>query len=263
VCVERGGVEVCELAGEPDADSDEDGVPDVEDNCPEVPNPEQADEDGDGAGDVCDPCPPFEGVDDADGDGVGDACDPNPTVAGDRLIAFEGFAAPLGETWTVSGSFALEDGEGVATAADSKSTLVSMASPSGNRVEIRATAKLTAIRAIDSNLGSVNLVERLAPGSDASIACQLSRLADGAQQELRVFDLANAQIIDNAAHAFEVGGELDLRLRRTGNLYNCRATNPVLELAGTADHAPGQPRIGLRVRGATASFHWLMIVTSP
>jgi len=36
-------------------DRDRDGVPDVEDNCPDVPNPNQDDFDGDGIGDVCDP----------------------------------------------------------------------------------------------------------------------------------------------------------------------------------------------------------------
>jgi hypothetical protein len=38
-------------------DSDEDGVPDSLDNCPDEPNPDQADEDGDGVGDACDGCP--------------------------------------------------------------------------------------------------------------------------------------------------------------------------------------------------------------
>ena len=36
-------------------DEDGDGVGDLVDNCPSVPNPGQADRDGDGEGDVCDP----------------------------------------------------------------------------------------------------------------------------------------------------------------------------------------------------------------
>ena len=40
------------------ADSDGDGIPDVRDNCPDVPNPDQADADGDNIGDACDAPPP-------------------------------------------------------------------------------------------------------------------------------------------------------------------------------------------------------------
>lgn len=36
-----------------DIDDDGDGIPDVEDNCPHVFNPDQADGDGDGIGDGC------------------------------------------------------------------------------------------------------------------------------------------------------------------------------------------------------------------
>lgn len=84
-------------ASEPDGD--EDGVPDEEDNCPAIPNPDQTDSDGDGAGDACNPCPldPDDDLDgdgvcgdldncpadfnpdqaDHDGDGAGDVCDPD------------------------------------------------------------------------------------------------------------------------------------------------------------------------------------------
>lgn len=41
-------------------DVDGDGSPNLDDNCPSDPNPDQADLDGDGLGDVCDRCPDFE-----------------------------------------------------------------------------------------------------------------------------------------------------------------------------------------------------------
>ncbi len=57
----------CEPAA---ADRDDDGVPDVLDNCPEIFNPTQADFDGDGLADECDP--------DDDNDGDRDGVDPDP-----------------------------------------------------------------------------------------------------------------------------------------------------------------------------------------
>ncbi len=53
-----------------DPDDDNDGVPDVSDNSPLVPNPYQKDTDGDGNGDASDP--------DDDNDGVLDAADNCP-----------------------------------------------------------------------------------------------------------------------------------------------------------------------------------------
>ncbi len=41
------------VPGEIEVDSDGDGIPDVEDNCPTVYNPDQEDSDGDGVGDAC------------------------------------------------------------------------------------------------------------------------------------------------------------------------------------------------------------------
>lgn len=65
-------------------DSDGDGVPDVQDVCPEIFDPYQVDQDGDGLGEACDPCPrapnPVAEVD-TDDDGVWDACDNCPESA--------------------------------------------------------------------------------------------------------------------------------------------------------------------------------------
>jgi len=54
-------------------DVDGDGVPDSQDNCPGVANPDQADCDSDGTGDACEQ--------DSDNDGVPDDCDNCPTAA--------------------------------------------------------------------------------------------------------------------------------------------------------------------------------------
>jgi parallel beta-helix repeat protein len=64
-------------------DTDGDGICDLDDNCPNVANPDQSDVDGDGIGDLCDNCPNVANPDqsDVDGDGIGDLCDNCPNVA--------------------------------------------------------------------------------------------------------------------------------------------------------------------------------------
>lgn len=59
------------------SDTDNDGVADSNDNCPDDPNANQFDTDSDGVGDACDNCPNDSNSNqtDTDGDGVGDACD--------------------------------------------------------------------------------------------------------------------------------------------------------------------------------------------
>ena len=61
-------------------DNDGDDHPDVMDNCPGTPNPNQQDADGDRLGDACDNCPGVANYDqaDADNDKQGDACEPEP-----------------------------------------------------------------------------------------------------------------------------------------------------------------------------------------
>jgi hypothetical protein len=72
----------------PPTDGDVDGIPDEDDNCPNVANPSQADADGDGIGDACDNCPTIANADqlDTDGDGIGDACDSLADTDGDGVV---------------------------------------------------------------------------------------------------------------------------------------------------------------------------------
>jgi FG-GAP repeat/Thrombospondin type 3 repeat len=92
-----------------DTDADDDGVADVDDNCPSTENPDQSDSDLDGNGDSCDVdddddgrlddmdnCPLSVGQSDdqtdGDGDGVGDVCDTDQDGDG---VANEGDNCPV------------------------------------------------------------------------------------------------------------------------------------------------------------------------
>ena len=249
---------------DPNADTDGDGERDGDDNCPTVANADQADEDADGHGDVCDPCPPFEGDSDPDGDGVAGVCDPHPTTPGDRIVRFEGFVTPLDmDVWRTSGSLVLTDGSAVATAAADKTVLLTMPSPATMRVEVRTAATVQNVTATGANLGAINLVERAAATGDTSVACQATGLLDRSEEQLRIYDLDAGTIVNTAAHPFGANYSTEMRLRRDGNAYLCRATNPVLELAGSSAYSPASPRIGLRARAVNATFQWLMVVSSP
>ena len=109
--------DVTKLDGDPNVDTDSDGVPDSVDNCRLLANADQRDFDHDNHGDACDHCPHLASAPDpdTDGDGVGDACDPRPSTSGDARALWLGFydAADLSGwldggtgglgTWSVTG----------------------------------------------------------------------------------------------------------------------------------------------------------------
>jgi len=77
---EEGAIVGFRVAVVPEPDGDGDGIPDSQDNCLTIANPDQNDADGDALGDACDNCPNDVNPDqtDVDGDGLGDVCDGCP-----------------------------------------------------------------------------------------------------------------------------------------------------------------------------------------
>jgi len=119
-----------------DEDDDNDGILDVNDNCPNIANADQADADNDGIGDVCDEdddndgilndldnCPLVSNADqlDTDGDGEGDACDLDDDGDG---VADVDDNCPLTPNPDQDNVCVDTDGDGVSDAADNCPTIV-------------------------------------------------------------------------------------------------------------------------------------------
>jgi len=125
-------VDVLVCDGLPDVDRD--GVPDVDDNCPNTANANQLDTDGDGVGDACEADTDEDGAiddldncvrianpgqEDSDGDGIGDACDTPPCTADltdDGIVNGADLGLMLGQ-WSGAGSADLNS-DGVVNGAD-------------------------------------------------------------------------------------------------------------------------------------------------
>ncbi|MFQ5767861.1 MAG: thrombospondin type 3 repeat-containing protein, partial [Acidobacteriota bacterium] len=99
------------------SDVDLDGIQDLSDGCPQIPDPFQEDADNDGVGTICDNCPLAANADqsnvdgdpwgdacdgDADNDGIPNAIDPAPLMAAGPVLPEE-----VGNTLLLSGNTAL------------------------------------------------------------------------------------------------------------------------------------------------------------
>ena len=107
-------------------DTDNDGVADASDNCPNDANAGQEDDDADGVGNVCDICAAGDDNADLDTDGTPDACDTDADGDGiDSSTDCDDMNASIGapSTW-----YADTDGDG---AGDANNSLVACTQPAG------------------------------------------------------------------------------------------------------------------------------------
>lgn len=214
----------------PDAttDRDGDGVRDEDDNCIQMPNPDQADCDGDQFGDacdvvrdgpdedrdtfsdVCDNCPTVPNADQLavlDDDEVGDACDPQPEDGGDTIAYFSGFRDDSGgappEGWLLATGEGLVDGQWrvagerlLHDATEQPSILyLSEEVPADVFIEARFTVN----EFMNSGSNPVALLGTLSRytnglasgGADAGYLCQLRQGVGDSTALVRIQDLAN------------------------------------------------------------------------
>ena len=272
MCVSRGGEFVCDT--EPgdvmidgsliDASSandvDGDGIPNTSDNCPMKANANQADEDTDAQGDVCDNCPPFPSMGaDADADGVGDICDPHLLIPGDSIALFEGFrGATLPAGWIAAGNWSVQNGNLIVTTNDTalKTVVIPYAHTQNQTISAFAT-----ITALENDLGgSVGIVDRF--DGNEGIVCGGGRAGGDL---FGLINAANGVFQNSEPHPFDVGTLYRITMTRTGKTYGCstvQTNGTTVDTQADYDMMAG-PNIGFRIRTASVTYPWIMVVKSP
>jgi hypothetical protein len=243
-------------------DSDGDGVPTSVDNCPNVANADQADEDGDGYGDVCDPCPidpETNPIDDIDGDGVSGSCDPNPSTPGDRIAVFAGFTGqPVGAslvgTWTFT--------NGAAHVTSSPNEESSLTFPvAGNHETVHTVAHLDALfgSAVARPIGIAHEVDS---STRDAVVCVFG-LDPGDAQIYAIAENRTTAALATLPTPVAVGTTHTLTSLRISTTYQCASEAIGSALTASSPTVSSPNRVGLFARSASASFDWLLIVTSP
>jgi hypothetical protein len=264
-CIDVGAGFACTSDGGSPADIDRDGITNQLDNCPERANPDQADEDTDLRGDACDNCPPVFNLAqaDGDGDGVGDACDPNPAAGGDRIVLFESFEGGIPPTWTRTGTWIAAAGAVAVQSAGTTISTLLVPFTSTPRQTISTALAITGTTSPTAD-GFLGIADRLPLAADAGLMCGNGRTLGAAF--LGLLDVPSGLVRTAVPFEFGLGSAFSLVMTRNGSTYDCTANPLVGAPVGTAQAlmvGGTGTNIGLRARVASATFLWLMVVSSP
>ncbi|MEZ4366222.1 MAG: thrombospondin type 3 repeat-containing protein [Kofleriaceae bacterium] len=250
-------------------DRDGDGIHDDDDRCPETADPDQHDEDGDGVGDACDGCPhvPDALGGDADGDGVGDACDPRPTEAGDAIALFwpmTGATLPPG--WVGDTGSATVGGDRLTLAADGAAQVLATAASWTPPLTIVTRYRVEVLSGSNHTISIVDAVD-LGPPTVAQ-KCGQSLAAGSLDNELG--RVSGGTTVEAVGDPYPDGLMLAVPYVTT-LAHDPDGARCVTTVVGGIASAPAmrQPAygdagaLGLRVRGATVAFDYLVVIGQP
>lgn len=229
-----------------DPDEDGDGIPDLCDNCPTVPNPGQEDELEQEAG--------------LDPDGVGDLCDPRPEGEGDSILFFEGFSAPLDNSWeapagetgwiTDTGDLRDETGQTVSFIEHTGLAL-------GNFVYRASGRRVTTSADMQHSLDVT-----VRTGSTTAKGCALVDQRNKDYLSLR--DLTGEGYEGAFIDRVEVDGlaegvDYTLELRVPGGPWVCGSSHPAPRDVVWDPGSSVRQRIGIRTEGGAHAIHWVIV----
>jgi hypothetical protein len=238
-------------------DIDGDGIPNGKDFCEHMAGG-AFDEDGDGIGDECDRCPIAKPpkTADSDGDAVDAPCDPDPAKAGEKIVLFNGFNAPmpgLPAGWTIQG------GEAIATPTDPSTILqldLPLTTPS-NHMSIQVGYRIDNVSAAasEADAGVVSFI--MLPLGTTTIQCTGTRTGPLDQLVLKTDATTATQDqknLFNPASLYRLGQQLD------GSVASCALISDTD--TGAAQGASGgfaMDHVGLYARGATVRFAYILV----
>jgi hypothetical protein len=265
------GGPTCVRAGDEAIDADDDGIADGLDNCPAVANVGQRDEDGDGRGNACDDCPHVADPEqaDADGDRVGDVCDPGG--AHHTILAFEGFddqglpaswsATPDG-AWTADG-----DGSLRVTVQTDKVGAFTIMPPANKHVRVSTRFTVESVNPVGgTNNRNVGTAHQYDPASNVGTAC-IAVLEFPDSHTLWLLNLDPVVTLVRIPFGnFAAGSTYEITSDETplpnGLGVRCTSTfaGAALSFESVIDDTATGERVGLRVRGSSVRFDYVVVI---
>jgi hypothetical protein len=259
-------------------DTDKDGIPDDQDNCPKVANNDQLDkqlnEDGDAFGDACDLCPQIsDNGADSDGDHIGDACDPDPGTA-NSIWLYNGFTSGL-PAWSRSANWTASNGNVVAMSAgntdadweDLVTQFTSAGIPDNFQVTMTVTIQAMTGANGDHSVGIEIWDKNANSMNGAGVDCGLDQDPAGSNMALLLTDDVHTNPLAQAGYPWATGMQYRITMSRHGSTYACSVTGPdgiTKKLSGNSNLVPRDGNaIDIWAFGATAQYGSVEIIGRP
>lgn len=240
------------------ADTDGDGTPDYDDNCPDTPNPDQTNSDTDSHGDACDNCVPYsnESQADSDGNGIGDRCevtiDPPPDRQCELSVNQESDVATPGasvefDVATVCGMNTLRYGREYVWETDPQSSIGSaliVTSSGGNSYEASYVAGTSCVPVTETikvtdvvyNISATATVTVTPTACEITLSPTTETVKSGESIEFSAITACDGNEV-SATYSWEVSSSIDSTISATGVYMAGPTTSDATDTITVTDRA--------------------------